>query len=54
MCHGQLTSDIDRLIWRKENGAKWKPDHMKQPVPMAPNGFKLPVRRVILADGNCA
>ena len=54
MCHGQLTSDIDRLMWRKENGAKRKPDHMKQPAPMAPNGFKLPVRRVILADENCA
>ena len=54
MCHGQLTSDIDRLIWRKENGAERKPDHMKQPAPMAPNGFKLPVQRVTLADGNCA
>ena len=29
MCHGQLTGDIDRLIWRKENGAERKPDHMK-------------------------
>ena len=54
MCHGQLTGDIDRLIWRKENGAERKPDHMKQPAPMAPNGFKLPVQRVTLADGNCA
>ena len=54
MCHGQLTGDIDRLIWRKENGAERKPDHMKQPVPMEANGFKLPVQRVTLADGNCA
>ena len=54
MCHGQPTGDIDRLMWRKENGAERKPDHMKQPAPMAPNGFKLPVQRVTLADGNCA
>ena len=53
MCHGQPTGDIDRLMWRKENGAERKPDHMKQPAPMAPNGFKLPVQRVTLADGNC-
>ena len=54
MCHGQPTGDIDRLMWRKENGAERKPDHMKQPAPMAPNGFKLPVQRVTLADENYA